>query len=85
VAVRCPQTIVVAGIFGELYSDDGGLSYNPSFGGGFSQCVRYLGTNGDGGLKFGVAGQYFNTQGAGVTVDGGKTFTTYDAKLQTYA
>jgi hypothetical protein len=57
------QTIVVAGVLGELYSDDGGKTYQPSTGGGTSQNVRYLGTNGDGGLKFGVAGQYFNTNG----------------------
>lgn len=52
------QTIVVSSIFGELYSDDAGKSFKPSTGGGTSQSVRYIGVNGDGGLKFGVTGQY---------------------------
>lgn len=58
------QTVVVSSVFGELYSDDGGNSFQPSTGGGTSQSVRYLGVNGDGGQKFGVTGQYGNVQGA---------------------
>lgn len=57
------QTIVVSSIFGELYSTNGGASFSQSLGGGTSQSVRYLGVNGDGGLKFGVTGQYGNAQG----------------------
>jgi hypothetical protein len=54
---------VVSSVFGELYSDDGGNSFQPSTGGGTSQSVRYLGVNGDGGQKFGVTGQYGSVQG----------------------
>jgi len=79
------NTVVVSSIFGELYSDDAGGSFQPSVGGGTSQSVRFLDTNGDGGLKFGVTGQYGNVQGVGISVDGGKTFKTYDAKLTTEA
>ena len=106
---RLPQTIVVSSIFGELYSDNAGASFSPSVGGGTSQSVRYLGVNGDGGLKFGVTGQYGNVQGvccsppvwrvrpapscpvwchcagAGISVDGGKTFKAYSAGLTTDA
>jgi hypothetical protein len=57
------NTIVVSSIFGELYSDDAGASFAASFGGGTSQSVRYIGVNGDGGLKFGVTGQYFSVEG----------------------
>jgi hypothetical protein len=58
--IVCPrlQSVVVSSIFGELYSDDAGQSFKPSTGGGTSQSVRYIGVNGDGGLKFGVTGQY---------------------------
>ena len=79
------QSIVVSSIFGELYSDNGGKSFAPSTGGGTSQSVRYIGTNGDGGLKFGVTGQYGAVEGVGISVDGGKTFKTFDAKLDTEA
>jgi len=82
------NTIVISSIFGELYSDDAGASFQPSTGGGTSQSVRFLGTDGDGGLKFGVTGQYglfTETNGVGISVDGGKTFKVYDANMQTEA
>jgi len=79
------DTIVVASIFGELYSTNGGTSFSASTGGGTSQSVRFLGVNGDGGKKFGVTGQYGAVNGVGLSVDGGATFTAYDAKLTTDA
>lgn len=81
------NTIVVSSIFGELYSDDAGGSFTASSGGGMSQSVRYIGVNGDGGKKFGVTGTYglAQTEGVGISVDGGVTFKTYDAALQTEA
>jgi hypothetical protein len=42
------QSIVVSSILGELYSDDAGASFQQSTGGGTSQSVRFIGTNGDG-------------------------------------
>jgi hypothetical protein len=42
------QTVVISGVLGELYSEDGGQTFSPSVGGGTSQSVRYLGLNGDG-------------------------------------
>jgi hypothetical protein len=52
------QTVVVASVFGELYSADAGKTWAHSNGGGPSQSVRYFGTNGDGGHKFGIAATY---------------------------
>ena len=49
------QTIVVASVFGELYSTNDGASFAGSTGGGTSQSVRFVGVNGDGGEKFGTA------------------------------
>jgi hypothetical protein len=60
----------VSSIFGELYSDDAGQSFKPSTGGGTSQSVRYVGVNGDGGLKFGVTGQYGAVNGERLMLDG---------------
>jgi len=79
------NSIVVSSVFGELYSDDSGATFSQSVGGGQSQSVRYLGANGDGGLKYGVTGIYGlqGTNGVGLSVDGGKTFKVYDANLQT--
>ena len=57
-AIAVGQTIVVSSVFGELYSDDGGATWAHSTGGGPSQSVRYFGTTGDGGKKFGVAATY---------------------------
>ncbi len=57
------NSIVVSSPFGEMYSDDAGASFSASFGGGTSQSVRYIGVNGDGGLKFGVTGTYFSVEG----------------------
>jgi len=79
------NTVVISGALGELYSDNAGESFQPSTGGGTSQSVRYIGVNGDGGLKFGVTGEYFSVNGAGISVDGGKTFKAYDAKMTTDA
>jgi len=79
------NTIVVASVFGEMYSTNAGASFQQSTGGGTSQSVRYVGVNGDGGEKFGVTGQYFNTEGVGFSIDGGASFTVYDAKLTTEA
>jgi len=82
------NTIVISSIFGELYSTDAGASFQASTGGGTSQSVRYIGTDGDGGLKFGVTGQYglfTSVNGVGISVDGGKTFKAYDANMQTDA
>ena len=46
--------------------------------------MRYVGVNGDGGLKFGIAGSYLpNTEGVGFSVDGGATFKAFDANLTT--
>ena len=37
-------------------------------------------------FRFGVTGAYANNvQGVGLSVDGGKTFTTYNASLSTWA
>jgi hypothetical protein len=47
---------------GSLVGVDG-KTFNPSLGGGLSQSVRYLGKDGDGGEKFGVAGTYRGQQG----------------------
>jgi hypothetical protein len=50
--------------------------------------VRYIGATGDDGKRFGVTGSYGPTgdiEGVGISVDGGKTFTTYDAALDTRA
>eukprot|EP00053_Salpingoeca_punica_P024749 m.14551 g.14551 ORF g.14551 m.14551 type:complete len:385 (+) comp7155_c0_seq2:65-1219(+) len=81
------ESIVVSSVFGELYSVDDGASFNPSKGGGQSQNVRYLGTNGDGGKKFGCAGTYKfgKVQGVAVSQDGGKTFVAFNASLFTLA
>jgi hypothetical protein len=81
------QTVVVSSVFGELYSDDNGRTFNPSYGGGQSQSVRYLGKDGDGGHKFGCTGTYhFETyEGVAVSNNGGKTFTAYNASLSTFA
>jgi len=82
------NSVVVSTVFGELYSTDAGKTFQFSTGGGSSQSVRYIGTDGEGGLSFGVAGQYklFGTlHGVGVSRDGGKTFTPYAANMQTFA
>lgn len=81
------ETIVVSSVFGELYSDDGGNSFTQSVGGGQSQSVRFLGKDGSGGKKFGVAGtfQFGKKQGCAISTDGGKKFTPYDAGLFTFA
>ena len=52
------QTVVVTTVFGEQYSDDGGKTFANSTGGGVSMSVRFLGANGDGGMKYGAAGTY---------------------------
>jgi len=80
------NTVVVTSVLGELYSLDAGKTFQPSTGGGSSQSVRYIGTDGEGALKFGVTGQYglFTTiNGVGISVDGGKSFKVYDANMQT--
>eukprot|EP00567_Pseudictyota_dubia_P005918 CAMPEP_0197455168 /NCGR_PEP_ID=MMETSP1175-20131217/40067_1 /TAXON_ID=1003142 /ORGANISM="Triceratium dubium, Strain CCMP147" /LENGTH=300 /DNA_ID=CAMNT_0042988955 /DNA_START=8 /DNA_END=906 /DNA_ORIENTATION=+ len=79
------NSIVVSSVFGELYSDDGGDSFQPSLGGGQSQSVRYLGPTGDNGQKFGVTGFYGGVDGVGLSVDGGKTFKTFNAHVGTQA
>jgi photosystem II stability/assembly factor-like uncharacterized protein len=73
------NTVIVSSIFGELYSNDDGKTFQRSTGGGLSQNVRYLGTNGDGGQKFGCAGTYFGRQGIALTTDGGRFFRTVAA------
>jgi hypothetical protein len=79
------QSIVVSSIFGELYSTNDGTTFQGSTGGGTSQSVRFVGVNGDGGEKFGVTGTYGSVEGVGFSVDGGASFTTFDAKLTTEA
>ncbi|EDQ87226.1 uncharacterized protein MONBRDRAFT_38017 [Monosiga brevicollis MX1] len=66
------DTVIVTSIFGELYSNDDGDTFERGLGGGLSQSVRYLGKDGDGGSKFGCAGQYRGHQGIALTTDGGK-------------
>lgn len=53
------NTVIVAGIGGEMYSQDDGKTWRHSIGGGISQSVRYIGPIGKGdGLHFGIAGQH---------------------------
>jgi hypothetical protein len=52
------QSIVVASIFGELYSTNDGASFTASIGGGTSQSVRYVGLDSNKNEVFGVTGQY---------------------------
>jgi len=79
------DSVVVSSVFGELYSDNGGKTFQRSLGGGLSQSVRYIGLNGDGGHKYGVTGQYGRKQGVAISVNSGKTFSAYDAGLSTLA
>lgn len=85
-ATAAKDNIVVTSIFGELYSDDDGNSFHLSLGGGMSQSARFIGVNGDGGKRFGVAGTYRGHQGVAITNDGGKLFKPYFAdEIFTYA
>ena len=54
------QSAVATTVFGEIYSDDAGKTWHNSTGGGESMSVRFLGVNGDGGMKYACAGTYFN-------------------------
>ena len=54
------QSAVATTVFGEIYSDDAGKTWHNSTGGGESLSVRFLGVNGDGGMKYACAGTYFN-------------------------
>ena len=54
------QSAVATTVFGEIYSDDAGKTWHNSTGGGVSMSVRFLGVNGDGGMKYACAGTYFN-------------------------
>jgi len=67
------KTVVVTSVFGELYSLDG-KNFRPSIGGGTSQSIRYVGSDGEGGLRFGCAGTYRGKQGVAMTLNGGVTF-----------
>jgi photosystem II stability/assembly factor-like uncharacterized protein len=72
------DTIIVAAIFGELYSLDRGKNWRASLGGGMSQSVRYIGSIGEGdGKHFGIAGVHNGKQGVGITKNGGITFKSY--------
>jgi photosystem II stability/assembly factor-like uncharacterized protein len=73
------NTVVVGAIFGELYSDDDGNTFEKSLGGGLSQSIRFIGKDGDGGKQFGAAGSYLGKQGVAITTDGGKFFHTVAA------
>jgi len=79
------NSVVVSSVFGELYSDDAGHTFKRSIGGGLSQSVRFVGLNGDGGHKYGVTGQYGRKQGVAFSVNGGRTFNSFDAQLFTLA
>jgi len=83
------DTVVVATVFGEQYSNDSGKTFYPSKGGGVTMSVKFIGQNGDGGMKYGLAGTYLRgltqVQGVGITVDGGKTITSYETGLQAIA
>ena len=52
------QSIVVASIFGELYSTNDGASFTASIGGGTSQSVCYVGLDSNKNERLGVTGQY---------------------------
>ncbi|EGD79233.1 hypothetical protein PTSG_09954 [Salpingoeca rosetta] len=85
-ATAAKDAIVVTSIFGELYSDDDGNSFHLSVGGGMSQSARYIGVNGDGGKRFGVAGTYHGRQGVAISEDGGKLFKAFTTdELFTYS
>lgn len=60
-----------------MYSNDDGKSFHFSLGGGLSQSARYIGVNGDGGHRFGIAGTYRGQQGVAISNNGGKTFTPF--------
>lgn len=65
------ETVVVTGIPQEMYSEDGGKTWEHSIGGGISQSVRYIGPLAEGdGLHFGVAGQHLGGQGVAITKNG---------------
>jgi photosystem II stability/assembly factor-like uncharacterized protein len=79
------NVVVVAGVFGEEFSDDSGAHFNTSIGGGQGQCVRAIGdhSNPDG---IGVAGEFgliSPKNGVAVSFDGGISFTAHDAGLKT--
>jgi len=79
------KDVIVTSIFGELYSDNAGQSFQPSVGGGMSQSARFVGVNGDGGHVFGVAGGNPQGQGVALTKNGGISFKGYNAGLFTEA
>ena len=54
------QSVVASTVFGEIYSDNAGKTWHNSTGGGVSLSVRFLGQNGDGGMKYACSGTYFN-------------------------
>lgn len=79
-AEAAKNTVIVAGIGGEMYSLDDGKTWRHSIGGGISQSVRYIGAIGKGdGLHFGIAGQHGKSQGVALTNNGGITFKSYPA------
>ena len=51
-------------MLGEMYTEDGGKTFQRSRGGGISLNARYIGLNGDGGHKYGIVGQYGRKNGA---------------------
>jgi len=82
-AEAAKNTVIVTGIFGEMYSLNGGKNWSHSIGGGTSQSIRYIGEIGKGnGLQFGVVGAHGgqNKQGCAITNNGGISFKAYQAE-----
>jgi len=78
------ESVVVSGVFGNYYSNDGGKTLNASTGEhGPSQSVRAFGVNGA--TNFGVAGSFLEYNGVAVSNNGGKGFTVDAIDLYTIA
>ncbi len=66
----------MAGIFGELYSNNGGTTWANSRGGGGTRSVHPF-ANDNTGKKFGLSGVFGGKQGVAVSSDGGVSFKRY--------